>query len=925
MPRGWERLARMMGIAVAAAFAGGLAYWYYANRLVEIPNRPLRIGFEPNPPFQIRTANGFGGLAVEVVDEAARRAGVKLQWLETGTSSEEALRKGMVDLWPLMSDLPERRKWVHFSRPWVMTSHVLIVRSGSAVPDREFTGRVAVFHLPLQIRLLKGEFPRSQAVPLADAHDVLRAVCTRAATAGLLAKRVAIHALDAMPPECSPVSIRAIPLPNLTLENGVASTFEAAPAADAIRRQIGSLYRDGTLALTLARYSFYGLDDAWDTYDLLESAVRGRWIAWGAGALAVALTLALWQQFSLRQRRRAEKVLRTSEERFRAIFQQAGVGVAQISLDGKVEMANDRYCSVVGYARENLLGKETVDISHREDLREQIAMLPRLLAGEIDSYSMEKRYNRQDGTVTWANVCKTVERDTEGRPKCFIAVVEDITKRKQAEAALRESEERFRNLADSAPVLIWLTGPDKVHTFFNRAWLEFTGRTIEQELRDGWIASVHPEERERCSTAYAAAFDSRRDFQVECRLRRADGEYRWVLSRGVARSLNDGTFAGYIGCILDITDLKRSYEQYLAFQKLESVGVMAAGVAHDFNNLLGAITSLADSAQYDLPPDSPATADIDLIRQKALQAAQIASQLMTFTRQDSAPATTLDLSSLIAGMLELLKVSIAKSAVLKISLAEGLPPILANPSELRQVVMNLVINASEALEGKTGSITVATARSEGESSRCRGVRLEVADTGSGMTAETKARLFDPFFTTRFAGRGLGLFAVQGIVRRLGGCIEVESAPNAGSRFMVLLPVNPCPESRPAVPRSDAAALRRRRTILFIEDEDTLRLSIAKLLRKRDFDVIEAPDGPAALEIFRNADPGAIDIVLLDVTMPGMDGREVFDELRRIRPDAHVILCTAYSRETVIAEFGDRLIDGFVRKPYRADDLARILG
>jgi PAS domain S-box-containing protein len=637
----------------------------------------------------------------------------------------------------------------------------------------------------------------------------------------------------------------------------------------------------------------------------------------------VSLILALWQTFSLRQRKRAEKVQRESKERFRAIFQQAGVGVAQISLSGKIEMANDRYCEVLGHAREDLLGKETLEISLRDDLKEEAVMVPRLLAGEVKSFSTEKRYARQDGAIVWATMCRTLVRDLQGRPKCFIAVVEDITQRKQAEAALRESEERFRNLADSAPALIWMSGPDKRCTFFNHGWLQFTGRALEQELEDGWAASVHPEDREHCLATFTSAFDARRDFEMEYRLRRADGEHRWVLGHGTTRCLADGTFAGYIGCSLDITDLTRSYKQHLATQQLESVGVLAAGVAHDFNNLLGAIAVLAESAQTDLTAGSTAAGDIDLIKKTALRAAQISSQLMTFTRQDNAPATTIDLSILIAEMLDLLKASVSKSAILETELAQDVPPIWANPSEIRQLVMNLVINASEALEGRAGAIKVTSAREPLQAQQCFGVRLEVSDNGSGMAADTKARLFDPFFTTRVVGRGLGLSAVQGIIRRLGGSIEVESTLGKGSRFIVLLPCGVAhPVADSAIQRRDGAAVKHK-TVLFIDDEDPLRSTVAKLLRKRSFNVIEAHDGTRGVDSFK-ADPGSFDAILLDITLPGMQGHEVFDELILIRPNVKVILCTAYSQETALAEFGARKISGFIRKPYRTDDLVKLL-
>ena len=917
------RILQAGAILMAAGIAGAVGYAYLASRRPPIPHRPLRVGFEVNPPFQIRTNDGFGGIAVEIMNEAAKRAGLRLQWVETGTSSEEAFQKRLVDLWPLMTDLPDRHRFVYFSKPWVIGSHILILRPGTPAPDRDFTGRIAMFRLPLHARLAASEYPQARVVQLNDAREVLKQVCTGDVAVGFLEKRVAMTALRDKPPECASMSLHMQPLPDLSLVNSVASTFEAAGAADRLRTEIGTMFRDGTLAEILAKYSFYGLEDNWTTYELMEAAERTRWITWSLAATAAVLVLLLWRAANLRQKRLSETLLRQSEERFRNIFQQAAVGVAQISLDGNIELANDRYCEVVGHCRHELLGKGTGEITHRKDLQEEAVMLPRLLSGEIQSFTVEKRYTRDDGSVVWAEICKSLVRDAGGKPKCFITVVQDITERKRAEAALKESEERFRNMADTAPVMIWVSDASNQCRFVNKRWLDFTGRTLEQERGEGWLEMIHPEDRERVAADAMAALRERRECQTEYRLRRADGEYRYILYRGIARFSTDGSLAGYIGSSIDITDLRHDYEQHLATQKLESLGVLAAGVAHDFNNLLGAIVARAESAHGELPPGAAAMEDIDQIRVTALRAAEIVSQLMTFARQETAPLTSVDLSGLVSEMLDLLKFSIDKSAVLKTELNSGGPAIHANASEIRQLVMNLVINASEALEGKPGCITIVTTPVSFDGLPEGGVRLEVADTGCGMTEEVKARVFDPFFTTRFMGRGLGLSAVQGIVRRHGGSIEIESAPGRGTRFRVALPCTAGQATAPALVEPARLPAKAGGTILFIEDEDSLRTVVAKILRKKGFEVVEAVDGAAAIEIL-TSDARNITLALLDVTLPGISGGELLDELYRVRPGLKVVLTTAYSKETAMRGFGNRELWGFIRKPYRTDDLATLL-
>jgi hypothetical protein len=295
---------------------------------------------------QIRTRNGFSGLAVETVSEAAKRAGLSLQWVETGTSSEEALRRGLVDLWPIMVDLPERRKHLHITKPWLRVSHTLVLPAKREPPGREFAGHIALINLPIHARLVRQEFPNAQLVQFGQAGEVVKEVCRGTVSAGFLDDRAGLAALREKPTECATMELRVHPLPRLTFPLGVGSTFDAAGAADRIRDNIGGLFRDGTLAVTIAKYSYFGIDSAWATYALMAAAEQARFVAWGIGGLGIALAVTIWQAASLRQRKRSEVALRESEARFRAIFSQAAVGISLTDLDGVWLAMNARYCEM---------------------------------------------------------------------------------------------------------------------------------------------------------------------------------------------------------------------------------------------------------------------------------------------------------------------------------------------------------------------------------------------------------------------------------------------------------------------------------------------------------------------------------------------------------------------------------------------------
>ena len=805
---GWGRTSALIG---AAGIAGLVALWYFTPRVQPVTSRPLRIGFENNPPVQLRTAGGFSGLGVETVNEAARRAGIKLEWVETGTSSEEAFRKGLVDLWPLMVDLPDRRKYVHFARPWMHSTNVLLLRQGTPGPEGDFRGRIAVYRIPLHVHLLRERFPEAELVEVPEIPEVLKQVCSGAAAAGFYEARVAQSELRERPAECSSAVLRVQTIPGLTFQAGVASTFQAAGAADRIQSEIDNMFRDGTLAVLIAKYSYFGLDDTWASYERIEAEERWRWLTWVGGGLLFAAGVTFWLASSLRQRKRAV-------------------------------------------------------------------------------------------------------------------------------AALRESEGRFRSLANTAPVMIVASGPDGRATFFNKTWLDFTGRTMQQELGYGWMEDVHPEDRERTLADYSSSFAARGRCEIEYRLRRADGQYRHVMCSGTPHLDPEGVFAGYIASCVDLTDIRSAQEEARERQNLESLGVLAGGIAHDFNNLLGGALAYCELAQAKIAEGTSPDDELRQIATAAVRGSEIVRQLMIFAGNERGTLEPVDISGLVGEMLELLKVSISKHAVLKTSLGKGLPAVHGNPAQIRQVVMNLVTNASEAIGDRDGTILVVTERlavgpganvpeaknlPEGDY-----LRLEVSDTGCGMTPETQRRVFDPFFTTKFAGRGMGLAVVQQIVRRHGGAIHVVSSVGQGTSVQVVLPCTTetggaNDDAGSAGGRASESLARTEGRILIVEDEPALLAAVSKMLRRKGFSVIEASDGSAALELIRTH-PDHIDAMLLDFTLPGVSSREVLEEAGRLRPDLAAVLTSAHSQESVAASFAGLTVEHFIRKPFRIDELVSLL-
>lgn len=525
-----------------------------------------------------------------------------------------------------------------------------------------------------------------------------------------------------------------------------------------------------------------------------------------------------------------------------------------------------------------------------------------------------------------------------------------IAASRKAEAARTETERVFYTLLSNLQGMVYRCTNDANWTmsFVSEGCRELTGyepSDLQNNRTISYSDIIVPEDRKQVWDNVQAAISARTPFTLNYRIRCRNGDAKWILEQGRGIFDDKGNLLFLEGFNTDVTELHRAREeqaalekQMLQAQKLESLGLMAGGIAHDFNNLLMTILGNADLSLMDLPMNSPIRENIEDIEKASKRAAELCRQLLAYSGRGKFVVESLDISKLVQETGRMLSVSISKKAIMNYNLTTGLPAIDADAAQVHQVVMNLVINASEAIGDREGVIAISTGTQIIDSTDAANsfpcpplpgayVFVEISDTGCGIEPGKVGQIFDPFYTTKFTGRGLGLAAVMGIVRGHHGCIQITSKPGAGSTFRVLFPVSQRQVSNTVPKPKSPGEWRGHGTILLVDDEPFVRKTVALMLRDCGFEVIQAVDGLEAVEIFRIRQ-NEISCVLLDLTMPKMNGVEAFKELTKIDPAVKIILSSGFDAAEMVTKYGNMNFAGFLQKPYTHEpfqaELRRVL-
>ena len=882
---------------------------------------PLRVGIDVNgEPMTLIDAKGVpAGFAVDLMNGIAREMNFEVTYVAKPWGDVfEDFKAGRIDALANIAYTNERATVIDFAAPHLVLKGAIFVRKDDA------RLRTLADLRDLRIAIKLGGAPHEYL----EAHSWVRNIVPAATL------RDALHLVAESRADAT-VDTRIIGLMGIRLDalaNVVASGVE--PPEFAQRLHIG-LHRDDVTRLALineglARLHTSGAYDRiyekWigplEPRELHLKDVRPYLLPLAALVAAVLAALA-WQRRLLQRLARQTEALRRSEEQLTLVIEGSEDGFWDWDLRTGRIARSERWAAMLGYTLAEIEPSPEFwrTLIHPDDRNAYEAHRREFDSGRNDRFHLECRMRTKSGEWRWIlDRGKIVARAPDGTPLRKAGTHTDITLLKRAQEEMMRQEAQFRFIYEHAPVgLSWMHRHEAGTRLVNAAHERITGVPAAMcRNTANYVAASHPDDRDRQHQEEARLYRGEIEyFSMEKRYVHPDGRIVWaMLTMHLYRDPVTAE-AQEVTTLVDITGLKHAEDEretlrlkMIDAQKLESLGVLAGGIAHDFNNLLTVVLANASLVRDDVSDTAGNDERLGQIEIAARRAADLCHQMLAYAGKGNFVIEAVELGDLVRDTMRLLEASISKKAQLRIELAPNLPFVEGDLSQLRQIVMNLLINASESLGDASGEIRVTTslgrpAPTVGEVLHTfdlpagETVCVAIADTGHGMDTVTLARIFDPFYTTKFAGRGLGLAAVLGIVRAHRGALAVSSSPGRGSLFRLYLPavarsIAYTPEP-PAPPVAERQGLG---TLLIADDEPTVLAAADGLLRHHGYQTVLATDGLEALRLFRT-DPPKFSAVLLDLTMPGLDGAEVLREIQVLHPTARVLVMSGFSEQDVL--------------------------
>jgi hemerythrin-like metal-binding protein/PAS domain S-box-containing protein len=631
--------------------------------------------------------------------------------------------------------------------------------------------------------------------------------------------------------------------------------------------------------------------------------------------------------------------------------------ICQLDVQGRVASWNLGAERILGWPAEEILGQPNSVFYPAEEVRTGKPVQDMDQARTTGSLHQEAWRIRKDGSRFFASEVLTATHDTEGQVTGSTKITHDITDRREMEehirtmardleaqmasrtAELQESEARLQGFIQHAPAAIafkdlkghLLMVNRRAEALIGKSLATTPGKTMEEVFPSEVVAKVR-EQDERVVT-------QREEIQIEESVALPDTGMLDLLIQKFPLIDAIGHCWGMGVIATDVTERKQGEQANRQRQKLESLGLLAGGIAHDFNNLLGAMLGNLELARSGLDSAEQVSSRLLIVEELIARASTLVAQILAYAGKGKFQIQSLDLNRQVEEMMRFLQAALSRKASLQWETAPGLPPMEGDAGQLSQVIMNLVLNAAEAMEPQGGLVTIRTGSERLTQAdidrRFRGhalnpgphLTLEVSDNGPGIPTEVQERIFDPFFTTKFTGRGLGLSAVQGILRSHQGGIQVVSEAGKGTTFRLFFPAVSAPAkvevAGPQHPGTHASTFHGTGTVLVVDDEDSLRAVAASALRRMGFDTVQARDGLEALQLFE-ANRDRIRLILMDLTMPRMDGEEAYKQLRRAGAMAPIILSSGFGQEEALRRFRGKGLAGFLPKPYRFQTLVDVI-